>query len=132
MQEFKQFLHEAHMQDDIKRNALDAVKTAELAILDASDIHNAIASAIKHLSSLHDKIMIEQAHGTMDAKRFKKIQRNNTSGSKGVTFNKNAGKWQAKIGNGTGRSRHIGYFETMEQAEVARAKAEAEMWALRN
>lgn len=122
------------MQDNIKQQALSAIKSAELALLDQSDasIQDAIASAVKSLSSLHAKIMINQARGTPDAKRFKRTQRNNTSGSKGVTFNKSAGKWQAKIGNGTGRSKHIGYFESMDQAVTARAKAEAEMWAVRN
>lgn len=122
------------MLDEIKQQALSAIRSAESALLDQPDasIQDAIASAVRRLSSLHDRIMIEQARGTMNAKRFKKTQRNNTSGWKGVTFNKSAGKWQVKIGNGTGRSKHIGYFESMDQAVTARAKVEAEMWAGRN
>jgi len=122
------------MLDEIRQQALSAIKSAELELLDKPDasIQNAIFSAMRRLSSLHDRIMIEQARGTTDAKRFKKTQRNNTSGWKGVTFNKSAGKWQAKIGNGTGRAKHIGYFGSMEDAIVARAAAEAEIWASRN
>jgi len=61
-------------------------------------------------------------------KRFKATQSNNTSGSKGVTFNKSAGKWQAKIGCG-GHIKHLGYFKTMDDAISARQAAEREMWS---
>jgi hypothetical protein len=134
MQELKQNPVEDHMKDEIRQQTLSAIKSAELAVLDdqSDRIQDIIASAVRELSSLHAKIMIDGARSTHDAKRFKRTQRNNTSGSKGVTFNKSAGKWQAKIGVGAGRSKHIGYFESMDQAVVARAKAEAEMWARRN
>ena len=110
-------------------------KKIEATFLDAGNddetIVAAIAEAIISLSDLRTRIIRHLAPGTIDGKRFKKTQRNNTSGSKGVTFNKSAGKWQAKIGAGSGRAKHLGYFETMEQAVSARATAEAEMWALR-
>jgi hypothetical protein len=61
------------------------------------------------------------------AKRFKAKQVNNTSGSKGVTFNSNAGKWQAKIGCDK-KIKHLGYFATMDEAISARKIAELEMW----
>ena len=64
------------------------------------------------------------------AKRFKTKQHNNTSGHVGVLFNKNAGKWYAKIGDGIGKYKHLGTFETIEAAVAARAKAEEEMWGL--
>lgn len=63
-----------------------------------------------------------------DAKRFKAMQHNNTSGTKGVTFNSNAGKWQAKIGIGAGKVAHLGYFKTVEEAASARAAAEIQYW----
>ena len=56
-------------------------------------------------------------------KRHKAVQRNNTSGAKGVTLNKSAGKWQAKIS-----SKHLGYFATVEEAIAARTAAEREHW----
>lgn len=61
------------------------------------------------------------------AKRFKAKQSNNTSGNKGVTFNSNAGKWQAKIGV-NGRIKHLGYFKTADEAVAARKSAEVELW----
>ena len=60
-------------------------------------------------------------------KRFKAKQSNNTSGCKGVTFNKGASKWQAKIGC-DGKIKHLGYFKTMQEGVSARESAEREMW----
>ena len=60
--------------------------------------------------------------------RAKSIQSNNTSGHKGVTFNKSAGRWQAKIGIGARKAKHLGYFKTIDDAIAARESAEAEMW----
>lgn len=40
----------------------------------------------------------------------------------GVTFNKNAGKWTAKIWGG-GRYRNVGYFVTKQEAKQARIDA---------
>lgn len=59
--------------------------------------------------------------------RDKSMQRNNTSGVTGVTFNKNADKWQAKIGVGRGVVRHLGYFGSIEEAVSARLKAQSEL-----
>ena len=123
------------MSDALKSDILAAIKAAEVYILDASDraaMADGVAAAIKDLFSFHEKLTRAESRGTLDAKRFKRIQHNNTSGVKGVTFNKSAGKWQAKIGNGMGNAKHLGYFETLDDAIVARAKAEAEMWGLRN
>lgn len=63
----------------------------------------------------------------LDPKRFKATQRNNTSGQKGVTMNKNAGRWQAKI-SANGKTIHLGYFSDFEAAVAARKAAEAEFW----
>ena len=65
---------------------------------------------------------------SVDFNRQKSIQHNNTSGYKGVTFNKSASKWQAKIGAGAGKTKHLGYFKTIEVAIAARKSAESEMW----
>jgi hypothetical protein len=119
------------MRDTEKKELLMTIKRAEVLILDAcedAEIATALSLAIKALSSAYGKIMLHEVRGTADAKRFKRTQRNNTSGAKGVTFNKSAGKWQAKIGNGTGRAKHLGYFESMDQAVMARSKAEVENW----
>jgi hypothetical protein len=42
-------------------------------------------------------------------------QRNNTSGFKGVSFNKNAGRWVANI-CAEGRTRYLGLYERPEEA----------------
>lgn len=46
------------------------------------------------------------------------FNKNNTSGYKGVTFFIQTGKWCARIGY-EGKKRHIGYFDTPEEAALA-------------
>ena len=65
-------------------------------------------------------------YDVMAVNRSKRKQANNTSGHAGVTYSKNAQKWQAKIGDG-GRYRHLGYFENMPDAVAARIAAEQEL-----
>jgi hypothetical protein len=125
------------MASDMKRKEklLGLIATAEISVFECGDdaqMADVVASVIKDLAAIRDKIMLESARGTADGKRFKKTQRNNSSGVKGVTFNKSAGKWQAKIGAGAGKAKHLGNFQTMEDAVLARASAEAEMWGKRN
>lgn len=48
----------------------------------------------------------------------------NTSGCAGVGWNTKAGKWQARIMH-KGKSIHLGYHETLEEAAAARAAAKA-------
>ena len=47
------------------------------------------------------------------------VQANNTSGKAGVTYNANAGRWQAKI-----RGMHLGNFKEKDAAIEARLQAE--------
>jgi hypothetical protein len=54
-----------------------------------------------------------------------KIKKNNKSGCSGVYWNKNLGKWHASIGSGS-RHVHLGFFDILEQAIMARRKAERE------
>jgi hypothetical protein len=81
--------------------------------------------------SVDVEIKSRKEDGRMNTNRFKAMQHNNTSGVKGVTFNKSAGKWQAKIGDGKGKAKHLGYFKTIDLAVIARAEAEGKMWGLR-
>lgn len=62
-------------------------------------------------------------NGRINTKRYKSMQCNNSSGQRGVTFNKAAGRWQAKISG-----RHLGYFKTKGEAGDARRLAEVEFW----
>lgn len=53
-----------------------------------------------------------------DNQRNVKIQRNNTSGFKGVTYEKNRNKWKASIYDGTRRI-NLGRFDSPEEAHLA-------------
>lgn len=53
-----------------------------------------------------------------DNQRNVKIQRNNTSGFKGVTYEKNRNKWKASIYDGTRRI-NLGRFNSPEDAHLA-------------
>ena len=73
--------------------------------------------------SVDAEIKARRADGRINTKRFKAMQRNNSSGNRGVTFNKSANSWQAKIAG-----KHLGYFKDKEDAIKARRLAEVEMW----
>lgn len=51
---------------------------------------------------------------------------NNTSGYRGVTWNRALSKWQAQIGH-CGRQRHLGLFATPESAHEAYLEAKREL-----
>lgn len=59
--------------------------------------------------------------GSIECERPK----NNTSGRKGVSWNKGHGKWQAYIGV-HGKSIKLGYFDSIDDAIKAREEAEKE------
>jgi hypothetical protein len=52
----------------------------------------------------------------------RRLRRDNTSGIKGVSWNKKSGQWLAHIGYG-GKILHLGLYDTIEEAKVARLKA---------
>lgn len=54
-------------------------------------------------------------------KRNMNCPSHNTSGYKGVSFNKGAGKWRASIKNG--KHRHLGYFDDPKSAHQAYVEA---------
>ncbi len=54
--------------------------------------------------------------------------RNNTSGRKGVSFNKKHNKWEAYI-KFRGKQRHLGFFDKFEKAVSARKNAEEYYYA---
>lgn len=64
---------------------------------------------------------------TMENCRNRKMQSNNTSGFKGVNYNKQQGKWTANI-RISKKLKHLGYFETKEAANLVRKKAEKEFF----
>jgi hypothetical protein len=52
------------------------------------------------------------------------IKSTNTSGVTGVSFNNQSKKWQAYIHSEKRKRKHLGYFESIEDAITARLKAE--------
>lgn len=50
--------------------------------------------------------------------RNAKMRSDNTSGYKGVSYHKSNGKWRSRI-NDCGKNRHLGYFDTAEEAAAA-------------
>lgn len=65
--------------------------------------------------------------GTDLACLTQKRSSNNTSGVKGVSLDKRAGKWKAYIRIAR-KHHHLGRFDTLEEAAQARRKAEAELF----
>lgn len=55
-------------------------------------------------------------HGQNQAN--KRLQSNNTSGFKGVSFNKMADKWEAQIQK-DGKNKHLGFFDDPAEAHAA-------------
>ena len=55
-----------------------------------------------------------------------KIQKNNTSGVKGINWQKRDNKWQARVMLNK-KSHQIGYFETLEEAKKAIEKARQQL-----
>lgn len=56
-----------------------------------------------------------------------KLPRHNTSGVRGVSWHAGTGKWAARIQDG-GRTRTIGYYDTIDAAAEARARAVREKY----
>lgn len=54
-----------------------------------------------------------------------KTRADNTSGRKGISWNKLVGKWRAYI-HINKKEKHLGYFSTVDEAVMAREKAEKE------
>lgn len=56
--------------------------------------------------------------------RNQKRRRNNTSGITGVYSHKPSGRWKASIQNREGKFTHLGYFDSFDEAVIARKAAE--------
>lgn len=79
--------------------------------------------AEKRDKGLEKHIEKDAKDGTrISALKAKKSSRN-TSGHKGVSWEKRSGKWHAYIGI-KGKNKHLGYFDDLEDAVKARKEAE--------
>ena len=92
---------------------------------------------VQSCGCLHDDLLMQNvkkayARNFVDGTNISKIsnkniQRNNTSGYKGVTWHKGTGKWVARI-HFKGKSHSLGYYADIEQARKAREIAEKELF----
>jgi hypothetical protein len=69
---------------------------------------------------------LRRSSATADGAK-RRLNRNNRSGYRGVSWYAPLGKWRAEI-NGKPRHRHLGYYDTAEQAAEAWDKAAWERW----
>lgn len=60
--------------------------------------------------------------------RNRRVQKNNTSGVKGVSYDKKNNSYRASIGV-NGRVIHLGRFKSLEDAKLARKEAEKTYWS---
>lgn len=67
---------------------------------------------------------IHQVEGILEGR----LAKNNTSGVRGVGWHNKSQKWVARISNGRGGVKTVGYFSTIEEAAEARRKAVLEMY----
>ena len=77
-------------------------------------------SMIDHINGIKDDNRISNLREATRSQNYMNVsmQKNNTSGYKGVSFDKRHGKWQAVCGL-NGKIKHIGYFDTAELASLA-------------
>ena len=83
---------------------------------------------IDHINGDRSDNRIENLRPCSDAenKHNTTMKQNNTSGVKGVTWNKKMGKWVAMI-QAFGRKKYLGAYESLDEAAIARQQAANEM-----
>ena len=87
------------------------------------------AEHIDHINGDKTDNRVENLREATNAEnqRNRAAQRNNTSGFKGVSWNKRDSKWRAYI-QVDGKFRHLGNFATPEEAHAAYCKAAEELF----
>jgi hypothetical protein len=106
------------------------------------DLHRILMKAYGH--NIKNKLIDHIDRNTLDNKKCnlrivtheensinKGIQKNNTSGVTGVTFNSTSGKWEAQI-KLKYKNNHLGAFDKFEDAVEARLSAEDEFFGKYN
>ena len=97
--------------------------------------------ALTFLDNLENKLFVDHINNIQTDNRLENlrmvtstennqnasISKRNTSGIKGVSFQKNANKWKAQI-TINGKATYIGNFENIEGAKQARQKKALEMF----
>jgi hypothetical protein len=84
--------------------------------------HGYIPKVIDHINHQKDDNRIDNLREVTIGENNKNLSMpsSNTSGIVGVSYNEKAKKWDAKI-NVDGKQKHLGYYETKEDAAQARA-----------
>lgn len=84
--------------------------------------------AIDHDNGIRDDnrwVNLNASSYALNAKNTAKSSRN-TSGIAGVSWSTKRNKWRVQIGIGKGKNKHIGYFDTLDEAKDAKARANIE------
>lgn len=91
--------------------------------------HGYMPKGVDHddLNPLNNRIDNLRACNQSENMGNKGKNKNNTSGYKGVYWNKNAKRWHAQITKNR-KSIHLGYFKTAEEAHAAYCKAATEIF----
>jgi hypothetical protein len=84
---------------------------------------------VDHINNIINDNRIENLRwATFQENRFNSsMNKNNTSGFKGINWEKNIKKWRAEIRHNN-KKIHIGYFNTKEEANNARVKKAKELF----
>src|SRR5437879_5829022 len=73
------------------------------------------------------KFNLEVVDRSIDTKCQRLIKSSNTSGVRGVYFNKRSGRWRAYTKDINGVPIHIGYFDDLKEATIAYDKIELKL-----
>jgi hypothetical protein len=86
------------------------------------------AYEIDHINGVRDDNRIENLREATSAENHQNLGRQpkNTSGHPGVSWHRFSGKWYARI-RATGGRRHLGYFDTAEEAAAAYRQAKSNL-----
>ena len=93
-------------------------------VVDVLDNNDVCVDHIRHINYDNRKSELRVVNNMQNSMNTK-TSKNNTSGAKGVSWDKEKGKWEAYI-TVDGKRKHLGYFKEFEDAKKVRLKAEDE------
>jgi hypothetical protein len=103
-----------------KRNTINVHRLVAIAFID--NLHNKLC--VDHINNCITNNNLNNLRWVTikENQQNRSININNTSGIKGIYFNKKANKWHVQI-RIDGKLKHVGYFESLNDAKIARQKA---------
>jgi len=81
----------------------------------------------KNINSLNNNVDNLRLGGNVLQIQNQKIRSNNTSGVKGVSWNKQKSKWETRIKIGN-KYKNLGYYATLKEAAESRNAGVREYW----